>query len=483
MITSALGHTFRTATLMRVATDFAFVFVGILIAAMWIGNGMPIDYVYVAIYAGILALTMLAINGWLGFYQRIHNRTVKDSYARAVLALHLAVPVAYLIFLVLPETESNRILLELSGMAAVFGILSYHVFASHRRSRVEVTLRILVYGKGKEALAAAIALHREDPTVRIVGFFPDADPGPAFVPPDQMVDRNRNLVDVVRELKVDEVLVALGPAVRRRRADWEREAYGAEGYDDERQGSRVPLRELLDCRLAGILVLDVSAHFERMLGQIRVDVLPDSWLVFVSEFRQGSFRAFVKRLFDILVASALLFLFLPLMLATAILIVLEDGFPVFYRQERVGLYGRLIHVLKFRSMRRDAERDGKPVWAAQNDGRVTRVGRIIRKLRIDELPQLLLVLKGDMSVVGPRPERPYFVDKLTKEIPFYAVRHSVKPGVTGWAQVRYHYGASVEDTLHKLQYDLYYVKNNSLLLDMVVAFETVAVVVSGQGAH
>jgi lipopolysaccharide/colanic/teichoic acid biosynthesis glycosyltransferase len=165
------------------------------------------------------------------------------------------------------------------------------------------------------------------------------------------------------------------------------------------------------------------------------------------------------------------------------LIALEGGFPILYRQERVGQGGRLFNVVKFRSMRRDAEIDGTPRWAASNDDRVTRIGRIIRKLRVDELPQLINVLRGDMSLVGPRPERPYFVDQLAREIPYYAVRHSVKPGVTGWAQVRYHYSASFEDSVQKLQYDLYYVKNHTLFLDIVILFETVGVVMTGAGAH
>jgi lipopolysaccharide/colanic/teichoic acid biosynthesis glycosyltransferase len=165
------------------------------------------------------------------------------------------------------------------------------------------------------------------------------------------------------------------------------------------------------------------------------------------------------------------------------LIALEGGFPILYRQERVGQGGRLFNVVKFRSMRRDAEIDGTPRWATSNDDRVTRIGRIIRKLRVDELPQLINVLRGDMSLVGPRPERPYFVDQLAREIPYYAVRHSVKPGVTGWAQVRYHYSASFEDSVQKLQYDLYYVKNHTLFLDIVILFETVGVVLSGEGAH
>jgi sugar transferase (PEP-CTERM system associated) len=230
-------------------------------------------------------------------------------------------------------------------------------------------------------------------------------------------------------------------------------------------------------------VLDLASYFERALGQIRLDSLKVGWLIFGEGFRQGWARTFVKRVFDITAASTLLLLASPVMLLTALLIIMEDGFPIFYRQERVGLNGRLFNVVKFRSMRRDAESDGKPRWATANDDRTTRVGRVIRKLRIDELPQLYSVLTGDMSLVGPRPERPFFVDQLTRDIPFYAVRHSVKPGVTGWAQVSYHYGASVDDSIQKLQYDLYYVKNHTLFLDIVILFETVGVVLTGKGAQ
>jgi lipopolysaccharide/colanic/teichoic acid biosynthesis glycosyltransferase len=166
-----------------------------------------------------------------------------------------------------------------------------------------------------------------------------------------------------------------------------------------------------------------------------------------------------------------------------IAIALESGFPVLYRQERIGEAGRVFQVIKFRSMRLDAEADGGPRWASSNDERVTRVGRVMRKLRVDELPQLINVLKGDMSLVGPRPERPFFVDKLTRDVPFYAARHSVKPGLTGWAQIRYHYGESVDESVQKLQYDLYYVKNHTLFLDMLVLFETIGVVLTGKGAQ
>jgi sugar transferase (PEP-CTERM system associated) len=281
------------------------------------------------------------------------------------------------------------------------------------------------------------------------------------VPTNLILGRERSLTDTAISLKADEIVVALS----------------------ERRGGAMPLRELLDCKLQGIRVLDLASHFEQTLGQIRLDSLYAGWLIFGDGFRQGTMRTVVKRIFDIVCALILILLALPMMAIAAIAIVIENGFPILYRQERVGLNGRLFKVIKFRSMRRDAEKDGKPVWATKQDDRVTRVGKIIRKLRIDELPQLFSVLKGDMSLVGPRPERPFFVDQLTKEIPFYAVRHSVKPGVTGWAQVRYHYGATVEDSAEKLQYDLYYVKNHSLFLDILVLFETIGVVLTGKGAQ
>jgi sugar transferase (PEP-CTERM system associated) len=276
-----------------------------------------------------------------------------------------------------------------------------------------------------------------------------------------IIARSSSLTDTAISMKVDEIVVALS----------------------ERRGGSMPLRELLDCKLQGIRVLDLASHFEQTLGQIRLESLYAGWLIFGEGFRQGAVRTIVKRLFDIMCATILILLAFPLMVGTAIAIVIENGFPILYRQERVGLNGRLFNVIKFRSMRNDAEKDGKPVWATAQDDRATKVGKIIRKVRIDELPQLFSVLKGDMSLVGPRPERPFFVDQLTKEIPFYAVRHSVKPGVTGWAQVRYHYGATVEDSAEKLQYDLYYVKNHTLFLDIFVLFETVGVVLTGKGAH
>jgi exopolysaccharide biosynthesis polyprenyl glycosylphosphotransferase len=207
------------------------------------------------------------------------------------------------------------------------------------------------------------------------------------------------------------------------------------------------------------------------------------WLIFGDGFTQGLLRRAVKRIFDLAMALVLLTVSAPVMLLTMVLIRLGGRGPIFYTQPRVGLNGSHFNVIKFRSMKTDAEKDGKPRWAQAGDDRITRVGKIIRKFRIDELPQLFSVLKGEMSMVGPRPERPFFVDKLVDDIPYYSVRHSVKPGLTGWAQVRYHYGATIDDSQQKLQYDLYYVKNHTLFLDMLIMLETVAVVLTGKGAH
>jgi sugar transferase (PEP-CTERM system associated) len=455
------NHWFTWRSIAGMLFDFSFLIVSLVIALMWINSGLPVNVKQVFVYAVLFGLVMLSINTVLGLYQRTSIRAMTETRARAVLSIYLSIPIAYALYALLPITAVNRDLIHLSAMSAVFGMLVTRVSASHAPTNKMLRRRILVFGTGHQALAVKRALDHSDPSADIIGFFPGTNEDQPQVLPNLILSRSQSLTDTARNLKAEEIVVALS----------------------ERRGGSMPLRELLDCKLQGIRVLDLASHFEQTLGQIRLDSLYAGWLIFGDGFSQGAFRTIVKRLFDIVCASILILLALPVMTITAILIAMEDGFPLLYRQERVGVNGRLFNVIKFRSMRRDAEKDGKPIWAQAKDNRVTRVGQFIRKLRIDELPQLFSVLKGDMSLVGPRPERPFFVDQLTKEIPFYAVRHSVKPGVTGWAQVRYHYGATVEDSAEKLQYDLYYVKNHSLLLDIVVLFETVGVVLTGKGAH
>jgi sugar transferase (PEP-CTERM system associated) len=250
---------------------------------------------------------------------------------------------------------------------------------------------------------------------------------------------------------------------------------------DDRRG--LPVRQLLHSKLAGVKVIDFLDFWERETRTIALEALKPSWLFYSDGFRCGPFDEFLKRGFDIAVSLGLLVLTLPLLVVTACLIKLESSGPIFYHQARVGLHGRAFTILKFRSMREDAETDGRPRWAAERDPRVTRVGAIIRKLRIDELAQIFNVLRGDMSFVGPRPERPFFVAELSQAIPYYSERHWVRPGITGWAQVNYPYGASNEDAWAKLTYDLYYVKNRSIFLDCVILLQTARVIFWNYGAR
>ena len=273
------------------------------------------------------------------------------------------------------------------------------------------------------------------------------------------IDENRDiwgnlrLADLAKEQEVEEIVVAL---------------------DNRRRG--MPVNALLDCKLAGIAVTEYSTFWERETGRVDLDALHPSWLIFSDGFVGGLMQTISKRGLDLLASLAILVWTFPLLIVTAIAVRVESRGPILYLQERVGLLGKPFNVMKFRSMSTDAEKDGVPKWAAVNDSRVTTVGRIIRKSRIDEIPQVLNVFNGEMSLIGPRPERPFFVDKLREVIPHYAERHRVKPGISGWAQLNYPYGASDEDAVQKFQFDLYYVKNYSLFLDLLVLVQTVRVV-------
>jgi len=250
----------------------------------------------------------------------------------------------------------------------------------------------------------------------------------------------------------------------------------------ERRGN-FPTKELLNCRTEGLEVLEGSAFYEMLTGKLLVTKINPSWLIFSDGFRKSRLKTFVKRLEDIIISSIMLILLSPLFLLTGILIKLSSKGPVFFPQDRVGQNQEEYMMHKFRSMIEDAEKQTGPVWAQTDDDRITRVGKIIRKFRIDELPQLWDVLMGRMSMVGPRPERKYFTDELEKQIPFYTERFKVKPGLTGWAQVSYDYGATVEDSIEKLNYDLFYIKNLSLTMDLVIILRTVKTVLFGKGAR
>ncbi len=323
--------------------------------------------------------------------------------------------------------------------------------------------RVLVYGTGMRAQSLLQLRRRADQRgFLIVGYMPANGETVTVDHRKVLPNKAHELRRVAKDLEVVEIVVAM---------------------DDRRR--EFPVRELLDCRLNGIEVIDIVNFLERETGRVHLDVLNPSWIIFSEGFRRDAMRQTTKRAFDVVASLGLVLLTWPFMLLTMLAIVLEDGprAPILYRQRRVGLDGHEFDVLKFRSMRTDAERDGKPRWATGADDRVTRVGRVIRKVRIDELPQIFNVLRGDMSFVGPRPERPLFVAQLAESIPYYDERHCAKPGITGWAQVCYPYGSSEKDAIEKLQYDLYYVKNHSLLFDMMILLQTVEVVLLGKGGR
>ena len=409
-----------------------------------------------------IGLTVVLVNVMLGLYDGISKMSSSQLRSRAALSFVFSIIIIYSILsskLFNSFVQHNQAIV---GLVLVVGcMLAVRVFSVNLFPIKHIRRRILIFGAGERAHAIGKELQKNDASIELIGYFAGLKEHASRITESRVFSTSQTLTDAVKNHQIDEIVVALS----------------------ERRGGSMPMRELLDCKLRGTKVIDISTHFEQSTGQIRLDALSAGWLIFSGGFNQGMVRSAVKWLFDMVASVILLVLALPVMLVTAVFIYLESSGPIFYRQERVGRNGEVFNVIKFRSMRNDAEKDGTPRWASAGDARITRVGKFIRKMRIDELPQLFCVLKGDMSLVGPRPERPYFVERLTQDIPYYAVRHSIKPGLTGWAQVRYHYSTSVEETGQKLQYDLYYVKNHSWFLDLVILFETVGVVLTGKGAQ
>ncbi|MBA4177483.1 MAG: sugar transferase [Leptothrix sp. (in: Bacteria)] len=457
-----LNHYVHRSAVRGMVFDFGLVVAVALMAVGLQAGGIHLALPLAGTHVVSFAACLFVITSASGLYESTASaNTPARSIARALAVLLVALPLTYAIFGLLPHELSNRHSVQFSMMAGVSALVVRRAYLSHSSAAVAGKTRILIFGAGPAALEVGKTLKAADPNALIVGYVTGPNEREPAVLAREILVLEGTLPDLASSLAVDEIVVAL----------------------TERRAGSMPLRQLLDCKVSGTKVYDLNTHFEKTLGQIRVDYLSASWLIFGDGFNQGAWRTGVKRVFDILSATVLCALSAPIMAVTALLVKLESPGPALYRQERVGQNGQTFNIAKFRSMRTDAEQDGKPVWASANDNRVTRVGQIIRRLRIDELPQLFNVLRGDMSLVGPRPERPYFVEQLTQEIPFYALRHSVKPGVTGWAQVRYPYGATVEDSQEKLQFDLYYVKNHTLFLDLVVLMETVGVVLTGKGAR
>lgn len=407
------------------------------------------------------SLSLISVNSAIGLYRRDSAR--RDGvWIRAAAAAAIGTTILYIAVRALAPPLSWHINTPFALLPYAFVVASLRPLLYAMRNAGIGLRRILILGNSADALAVQERLSNSwNQIFEIVGVLPVGEQTADCLGALRVFDRDTNLWKLVSEMKVNEVIVAAR----------------------EQRGGVLPLRDLLECRIRGVNILDQTAFFERVHGEFPIESLKASWLIYGRGFEQGLGRRIAKRSTDLIVSSVLLLLALPVMLLAAIAIRLEGRGPVIYRQERVGQGGRTFQVLKFRSMRSDAERDGVAQWAHANDPRITRVGRVIRKTRIDELPQLVNVLRGEMSIVGPRPERPAFVDRLKRELRFYDVRHSIKPGLTGWAQVRFNYAASLEDSQRKLQFDLYYVKNHTLGLDVRILFETVRVVLRGEGAR
>lgn len=456
-----LSSSFPVSRLLLVALDAICLFLAIVAAYSLLYPGGSAELMKSIPGAIAIVVAMVVVTGTIGLYKDSTANAFWPSFYRTGIAFLIVIPGLHWVFYRLPDGSVCAPCLA-ATMLIGFG-LKLSVMLASRVSPLRQR-RVMVLGVGSDAVAVKEALDkRNTPGVSIVGFYtPYAEhPVDAAIPADKVLSASRSIADITGSHNVSEIVIAMR----------------------ERRGGGLPLSELLNCKLRGVKVTDLSTFFEQHRSRVRIDLLRESWFIFGDGFRQGAVRMFVKRVFDVTASATLLLLALPVMLVTAIAIRLESRGPILYRQERVGLGGRTFDIIKFRSMRTDAEKDGRPQWAQARDSRVTRVGRFIRLTRIDELPQLYSVLAGTMSLVGPRPERPFFVEQLEKQVPFYAARHSVKPGVTGWAQVRHKYGASIDDSSDKLEYDLYYVKNHTLFFDILILFHSVKVVLFAEGSR
>jgi len=406
------------------------------------------------------ALTLLAAMVAVGVYGPEALRSVRFAIARLVVAAMLGFLLLSIIFFVAPPVSFWRSSLLYAMWFALIGMVAVRVALKDLLGGDRFKRRLLVLGAGPRAARIEALAQRPETGVAVVGFVGMNDGATSVAGAVNRADI-ASLPNHLLRLGASEVVLAL-----------------------EERRNALPLNDLLRIKTTGVPVHDFSSFLERETGRVDLDSLNPSWLIFSDGFSAGRrLSSAGKRLFDVTVSLLLLLLAWPLILLTALAVKLESKGPAFYRQRRVGLYGETFEVIKLRSMRTDAEVGGKAVWAQKDDPRLTRVGAFIRKVRIDELPQAWSVLKGEMSFVGPRPERPQFVADLEARLPYYAERHVVKPGITGWAQINYPYGASVADAREKLEYDLYYAKNYTPFLDILILLQTARVILWPAGAR
>ena len=423
--------------------------------------GMLVEPIYMrlpqlAVFILTLETAMIAV----GVYSAGALQSLRFATARLIVAVSLGVIFQATIFFLLPALTFWRSNLLYAMGFSILGLIALRILLGKTLGSQAFKRRIVVLGAGTRAQRLKTLSQTPGSAFVVVGYVSMSEAN-RVIPEAIARDAIYNLADHVVLLNASEVVLAL----------------------EERRNS-LPLKDLLRIKTTGVHVNEISTFLERETGRVDLDSVNPSWLIFSDGFSSGRMvSSAFKRLFDIAASVILLVLALPVILVTAAAIKFESRGPVFYRQRRVGLYNVGFDIIKLRSMRQDAEVAGKAVWAEKDDPRITRVGRFIRKVRIDELPQAWSVLKGEMSFVGPRPERPQFVEDLEQKLPYYAERHMVKPGITGWAQINYPYGASIEDARQKLEYDLYYAKNYSPFLDLLILLQTIRVVLWPEGAR
>ncbi len=415
------------------------------------------------VYTFVMMTSMLA----LGHYQseqHVSDNHLSGNILRCSAAISLGVLALLVLIYMFPPIYMGRGITAIAIMTSFILVVLVREIFFHTIDSDYLKRNLLIYGAGKKAetLINEKGGVKDGVSYKVVGYIP-IEGEEVSVPKEKLVNLDgMELSSYAKENNVDEIVLAL---------------------EDRRK--QFPTDGLLACKMAGINVINPPTFLEREQGKLNIEMLSSSWLIFTPGFTRNGFKIVLARLFDVISSLTILILTLPVLLLTALIIAAESGFrhPIFYKQTRVGLDGVAFELLKFRSMKVDAEKDGKAVWAKKNDDRITLIGKFIRKVRIDELPQIINILKGDMRLVGPRPERPEFVEELAEKIPYYKQRHSVKPGLAGWAQLRYPYGATERDAYEKLQYDLYYVKNYNVVMDFFILIQTVEIVILGKGAR
>ena len=408
--------------------------------------------------AVLTVLVMLA----MGLYQAQRREVIWNVLNRITTAFIVVSLFLSIVFFMFPQMYFGRGIFVLTLVISFVGVVTTRLIFATWVDKHKLNKKVLRLGVGEKAGWINNLRRRSDQRgITIAGFY-SLNSEEVCVDEKRIISTEQSLDEYVLENGIEEIVVAV---------------------DERRQ--QFPTNELMNCRLSGVDVIELQTFLERQMSRVYVELLDPSWIIFSDGFRQNTLKAISTRVFDILASLTMLIVTMPLLIASIIAILIESKGKgtIFYRQSRVGQGNKTFELLKFRSMCENAEAGTGAQWAVKNDARVTRVGRVLRKYRIDELPQLFNILKGEMSLVGPRPERPEFVGKLSEKIPFYSERHRVKPGLAGWAQMRYQYGSTENDAIEKLKYDLYYVKNSSLIFNLAILVQTAEIVLWGKGAR